>query len=180
MSRKVSIIMGIYNCEATLSEAIDSILIQTYSNWELIMCDDGSKDNTYQIAEQYKMRYPQKIILIKNECNKGLNLTLNHCWKYATGDYDDGALSFLKKGAGKYDESLNYKKAFLRAYYEISRLRRIERDFGSETESENYKFVQWDFEDRLSFDEDKKFRKYLTDAESEKGFERATKALDEM
>ena len=87
MSRKVSIIMGIYNCEATLSEAIDSILIQTYSNWELIMCDDGSKDNTYQIAEQYKMRYPQKIILIKNECNKGLNLTLNHCLKYATGDY---------------------------------------------------------------------------------------------
>ena len=82
--------------------------------------------------------------------------------------------------SGKYDESLNYKKAFLRAYYEISRLRRIERDFGSETESENYKFVQWDFEDRLSFDEDKKFRKYLTDAESEKGFERSTKALDEM
>lgn len=87
MKHKISIIMGIYNCAATLPEAIDSIISQTYTNWELIMCDDGSLDNTYQIAEQYKMRYPQKIILIKNGDNKGLNLTLNHCLKYATGNY---------------------------------------------------------------------------------------------
>ena len=41
--------MGIYNCEKTLPEAIDSILNQTYNNWELIMCDDGSIDNTYDV-----------------------------------------------------------------------------------------------------------------------------------
>ena len=84
---KISIIMGIYNCEDTLSKAIDSILNQTYTNWELIMCDDCSTDNTYQIAEQYQKAYPDKIILIKNEINKKLAFTLNHCLEYATGEY---------------------------------------------------------------------------------------------
>ena len=64
---KVSIIMGIYNCALTLSEAIESILNQTFSDWELILCDDGSVDNTYQVAEQYKVKYPEKIVLLKNK-----------------------------------------------------------------------------------------------------------------
>lgn len=87
MGKKVSIIMGIYNCSSTLSEAIDSIIAQTYTNWELIMCDDGSKDNTYDVALSYKEKYPNKIILIKNEKNLGLNKTLNRCLEYATGEY---------------------------------------------------------------------------------------------
>ncbi|MBR0302820.1 MAG: glycosyltransferase, partial [Clostridia bacterium] len=45
-NEKVSILMGIYNCGDTLSAAIDSILAQTYTDWELIMCDDASTDNT--------------------------------------------------------------------------------------------------------------------------------------
>lgn len=87
MEKKVSIIMGIYNCSSTLSEAIDSIIAQTYTSWELIMCDDGSKDNTYDVAFSYKEKYPNKIILIKNEKNLGLNKTLNRCLEYATGEY---------------------------------------------------------------------------------------------
>lgn len=87
MSNKVSVIMGIYNCESTLTEAIESILSQTYSNWELIMCDDASQDSTYRIARKFKDMYPNKIILVKNKKNLGLNKTLNHCLKYATGDY---------------------------------------------------------------------------------------------
>lgn len=87
MEKKVSIIMGIYNCSSTLSEAIDSIIAQTYTNWELIMCDDGSKDNTYDVALSYKEKYPNKIILIKNEKNLGLNKTLNRCLEYTTGEY---------------------------------------------------------------------------------------------
>ena len=84
---KISIIMGIYNCEETLGEAIDSILNQTYKNWQLIMCDDGSKDKTYRIAEQYKQVYPNKIILLKNSNNMRLASTLNRCLEYADGDY---------------------------------------------------------------------------------------------
>lgn len=86
-SKKISIIMGIYNCESTLEEAIDSILKQTYSEWHLIMCDDGSLDRTYNIANKYRDKYPEKITLIKNDANRGLNYTLNHCLKYADGEY---------------------------------------------------------------------------------------------
>ena len=53
MNPKISIIMGIYNCAETLEEAIESIINQTYTNWQLIMCDDGSKDQTISIAKNY-------------------------------------------------------------------------------------------------------------------------------
>ncbi len=84
---KVSIIMGIYNCEKYLEESIESILKQTYENWELIMCDDGSSDNTLKIALQYQEKYPKKIIVIKNNKNMGLNFTLNKCIEYVSGEY---------------------------------------------------------------------------------------------
>lgn len=84
---KISIIMGIYNCSETLPEAIDSIIAQTYENWELIMCDDCSTDDTYKVAEEYKNKYPDKIILLRNEKNSRLAFSLNHCLKYATGEY---------------------------------------------------------------------------------------------
>lgn len=86
MSR-VSVIMGIYNCESTLSEAIDSLLTQTFTDWKLIMCDDGSYDDTYAVAESYQVSYPEKIILIKNKENCGLNYTLNRCLQYADTEY---------------------------------------------------------------------------------------------
>ena len=51
----ISVIMGIYNCGDTLSEAIECIVHQTFSDWELIMCDDGSNDDTYEIAISYNI-----------------------------------------------------------------------------------------------------------------------------
>lgn len=83
----ISVIMGIYNCEDTLRESIDCIFNQTIEDWELILCDDGSKDSTYSIAEEYKEKYSEKIILLQNEKNKGLNYTLNRCLKEAKGKY---------------------------------------------------------------------------------------------
>ncbi len=87
MQNRVSIIMGIYNCASTLPRAIDSILNQTYDGWKLIMCDDGSADDTYAVAAEYQERYPERITLIQNEKNMGLNYTLNHCLKYADTEY---------------------------------------------------------------------------------------------
>lgn len=84
---KVSIIMGIYNCADTLEEAVDSILEQSFTDWELIMCDDGSTDRTLELARQYIVKYPDKFIILQNEKNQGLNYTLNHCLKYAQGEY---------------------------------------------------------------------------------------------
>ena len=84
--RKISIVMAIYNCAPTLKEAIDSILAQTYTDWELIMCDDGSTDDTLSIAESYAGKY-DNILVIRNESNKGLPYSLNHCIEYAQGDF---------------------------------------------------------------------------------------------
>ena len=84
---EISVIMGMYNCADTLSEAIESILNQTMKEWELIMCDDGSSDATYEVAELYMKRYPEKMILLRNRENRGLNYTLNRCLKAAKGKY---------------------------------------------------------------------------------------------
>lgn len=84
---KISIIMGIYNCAKTLSVAIDSILNQSYTNWQLIMCDDSSTDGTYNIAKSYQEKYPDKIILIRNDVNRRLAYSLNQCLKYADGEF---------------------------------------------------------------------------------------------
>lgn len=84
---RISVIMGIYNCASTLAEALDSLLNQSYQGFKVIMCDDGSSDDTYKIAEDYVKLYPNKFILIKNEKNMGLNYTLNHCLEYVDTEY---------------------------------------------------------------------------------------------
>ena len=87
MNPKISVIMGIYNCEKTLDESIESIINQTYRNWELIMCDDASSDNTLSIARRYEGLYPKKIKVIENKRNLSLAPTLNRCLEFATGKY---------------------------------------------------------------------------------------------
>lgn len=84
---KISVIMGIYNCDKYLDDAIKCILNQTYSDWELIMCDDGSSDQTYEIAKNYEYAFPHKVKVLKNKINKGLNYTLNKCLEEAKGEY---------------------------------------------------------------------------------------------
>lgn len=84
---KISVIMGIYNCAPTLPEAIDCILAQSFSDWELILCDDGSNDSTLQVAKDYAEDHPDKIIVLHNETNQGLNQTLNRCLNVAKGKY---------------------------------------------------------------------------------------------
>lgn len=83
----ISILMGMYNCANTLDESIQCVIDQTITDWELILCDDGSQDKTMAVAEKYKNLYPDKIILLKNEKNKGLNYTLNKCLSVAKGIY---------------------------------------------------------------------------------------------
>ena len=87
MSEKISVIMSIYNCEDTLRESIDSILAQTYDNWEFVICNDASTDGSQAILDEYKADYPDKFILISNDTNMRLAYSLNHCLKFATGEY---------------------------------------------------------------------------------------------
>lgn len=86
MSSKVSVLMGIYNCAKTLPQAVAAIQKQTYSNWELILCDDGSTDDTYEIAQRLAAS-DARLTLLRNVQNLGLNKTLNNCLAVATGEY---------------------------------------------------------------------------------------------
>lgn len=83
----ISVIMGIYNCEATLKESLESIINQSYENWELIICDDFSTDNSLTLAKAYEKKLPGKIIVIGNNKNLTLGPTLNKCLSLAKGFY---------------------------------------------------------------------------------------------
>lgn len=83
---KVSVIMGIYNCEQTLREAVDSIRRQTYVNWELILWDDGSTDGTYEMAKQCAAEDPTRIRAFHDGQNRRLSHALNECLRHAEGE----------------------------------------------------------------------------------------------
>lgn len=78
--------MGIYNCASTLQEALDSLYAQTYQGFKIILCDDGSTDDTLKIAEE-NARLHDNVIVIKNPYNMKLAATLNNCLKYADTEY---------------------------------------------------------------------------------------------
>ena len=69
MNELISIIVPIYNVEEYLQECLDSIQKQTYTNFECIMINDGSTDNSKQIAEEYLVDSRFKLI---NQSNQGL------------------------------------------------------------------------------------------------------------
>ncbi len=83
---RISVIMGIYNCASTLVEALDSLYAQTYQDFKIILCEDGSTDNTYEVAEEYVVHH-DNIILIRNEKNLKLASALNRCLEYVDTEY---------------------------------------------------------------------------------------------
>lgn len=114
---KISIIMGIYkmiNKKDIVKLAIDSILNQTYRDFEFIICDDGSNDGTYEMVQDL-IKKDKRVILIKNNENKGLAYSLNHCLSIAKGEYiarmdaDDISMpNRLEKQIKFLDEYLEY------------------------------------------------------------------------
>ena len=83
---KVSVIMGAYNREKTIERAVDSIMASTLKEIEMIVCDDGSSDCTFEVICELEKKYP-KLKAIKNEANLTVAGALNHCLEYAKGDY---------------------------------------------------------------------------------------------
>lgn len=82
----ISIIMPAYNAEKYIGKAIQSIIDQTYKNWELIICDDASTDNTKQIIEIFAEE-DSRIVTSHNADNQKLLKTRNRLLKFAKGDY---------------------------------------------------------------------------------------------
>lgn len=85
MNELVSIIIPIYNAEDNISKCIESILNQTYSNIEVLCINDGSKDNSKEILEEYQKK--DKRIIIINKNNSGVSDTRNLGIDKAKGDY---------------------------------------------------------------------------------------------
>lgn len=85
MEKKISIILPVYNSEKTLDRCIYSILSQTYKNFELIIINDSSKDNSHEIINKY-LEKDNRIILIDNDENKGVSKSRNLGIEKATGE----------------------------------------------------------------------------------------------
>lgn len=82
---KVSIIVPVYNCEKYLKRCIESVINQTYKDWELILIDDGSTDKSYDICLEYKKKY--KNIIALHQDNKGVGEARNYGIEKAIGKY---------------------------------------------------------------------------------------------
>ena len=83
---KVSIITPTYNCAHFIGETIESVINQTYQDWEMLIVDDCSKDNTEEIVKQYSQN-DNRIKYIKIEQNSGAAMARNKAMELATGKY---------------------------------------------------------------------------------------------
>lgn len=84
----ISVIMGIYNStnKAEVKKSLDSIANQTFQNWECIICDDGSTDDTYNFLQE-NYGEDKRFVIIQNEVNMGLCGALNNALSKAKGKY---------------------------------------------------------------------------------------------
>lgn len=82
----VSVIMPAYNVEKYIEEAIQSVIVQSYTNWELLVIDDGSTDKTLEIVQKMAEK-DNRIFLIKNEKNMGVARTRNRGFELCKGEY---------------------------------------------------------------------------------------------
>jgi len=85
----VSIILIFFNAERFIAEAIDSVLAQSYSDWELLLVDDGSTDDSTQIALDYASRMPERVRYLHHEhhANRGMSASRNLGISRAGGDF---------------------------------------------------------------------------------------------
>lgn len=87
MKPEISVIMSVYNpgCKEHLKKAVQSIKDQSFQDWEMIICDDGS-DRFVSFIEEIAGT-DSRIRLIRNESNKGLGYSLNRCIRESTGEF---------------------------------------------------------------------------------------------
>lgn len=108
---KVSVIVPIYNVEKYLEKCINSLLSQTLEDIQIILVNDGSKDNSGNIAREYEKNNKNRIIYIEKE-NGGLSDARNYGLKYATGDF----IAFLD--SDDYIEKNAYEEMYNKAIEE--------------------------------------------------------------
>ena len=118
----VSIIMPCYNSESFIGNAINSVLEQSYSDWELIVCDDGSTDSSVTIAREYESS-DSRISVITNKYEKGAPGARNTCLDVAEGRYiaflDADDLWLPSKLSLQIDFMLRNGYSFIYSYHEV-------------------------------------------------------------
>lgn len=87
MDEKISVIVPIYNVEPYLKRCVDSLLEQTYQNFEILLVDDCSTDNGPEIAKEYAQTHPQLCRFIQREKNGGLSAARNTAMEAAQGEW---------------------------------------------------------------------------------------------
>ena len=100
---KISIVMASYNYAPIIGEAIESVINQTYKDWELIIVDDGSADNSVEVIKKYLS--DNRIKLYINEKNLGLAKTVRKGIQYSTSDW----IAFLESDDKFYPNALEEK-----------------------------------------------------------------------
>ena len=117
---RVSIITIFLNAEKFLSEAIDSVLAQTFEDWEYLLVDDGSNDASTAIAKDYEAQHPEKIRYLEHSghINKGMSAARNLGLEQARGEY----LAFLDADDVWTASKLADQIAILDTYPEIGML----------------------------------------------------------
>lgn len=108
---KVSVIVPIYNVEKYLEKCINSLLSQTLEDIQIILVNDGSKDNSGNIAKEYEKNNKNRIIYVEKE-NGGLSDARNYGLKYATGEF----IAFLD--SDDYIEKNAYEEMYNKAIEE--------------------------------------------------------------
>lgn len=119
----ISVIMPVYNTEKYIGKSIESILNQTYENFELIIVDDSSTDNSYEIAKKYQEQ-DKRIKLLKNKFKKGISGGVNTGISIAKGRYltrmdsDDISLpTRLEKQIEFLENNKEYNACSVNIYY---------------------------------------------------------------
>ena len=106
MSPLISIIIATYNAEETLHDALESVLNQSFQDWECLVVDGASKDNTVKIIEEF-CKHDKRFRFI-SEPDKGIYDAFNKGWRMAKGEwiYYLGADDLLLKDALEYFEKM--------------------------------------------------------------------------
>ncbi len=128
---KVSVVVPIYNVEKYIKKCMDSLVNQTLQEIQIIFVNDGSTDESGEIAKEYASKYPNKIIYLEKE-NGGLSDARNFGMRYAEGEY----IAFLD--SDDYVENTMYEEMYNKALQENSDY--VECDF------------LWEYPDKIKVD----------------------------
>lgn len=128
---KLSVIMSVFNGQKYLHQAIESVLYQTFPNFEFIIIDDGSTDQTVELITKFA---DNRILLIENPCKRGLTINLNTAASISRGQY----IARMDADDICYQNRFKTQLDFLEANQDISVVGSFVKMFGQQSQVAEY------------------------------------------